>query len=246
VPRDQLPLSIEVGVEDATAPAGAARLPTRVAPMHPSPGFAPFDDPDYLFEPWWPGVRALAWVEDGLLVRLQAEGLADALAAFGELAEELPGRLMADGVILDGWLLALDDGGWLDADLLRRRLAGDRGAGRPAFVASDLLAADGVAWTRRPFGTRRRHLESVLLDGDRCVVSHALVGEGTLLAEALARFGLEAISARRLDARHRSGLAGDAWLRVPVAPALSPERPRLALIQRLPFADEPPVPDGRG
>jgi bifunctional non-homologous end joining protein LigD len=240
VPREQLPLSIEVGVEDATAPHGADRLPARIAPMHPSPGFAPFDDPDYLFEPWWPGVRALAWVEEGKLSRLQAEGLADALAAFGELAEELPGRLMDDGVILDGWLLALDDGGWLDADLLRRRLAGDRGAGRPAFVATDLLAAGGVPWTRRPFGTRRRQLETVLLDGDRCVVSHALVGEGTLLAEALARFGLEAISARRLDARHRSGAAGDAWLRVPVAPALSPERPRLALIQRLPFADDPP------
>ena len=43
----------------------------------------------------------------------------------------------------------------------------------------------------------------MLRDGDRCVVSHALRGEGTLLAEALARFGLNAISARRLDARYR-------------------------------------------
>ena len=244
MPREQLPLSIEQGVEDATESAAAARLPSRIAPMHPSPGFAPFDDPDYLFEPWWPGVRALAWVEDGRLSRLQAEGLADALAAFGELAEELPSRLMEDGVILDGWLLALDEGGWLDPELLRRRLAGDRAAGRPAFVATDLLAAGGALWTRRPFGTRRRYLESVLLDGDRCVVSHALVGEGTLLAEALGRFGLEAISARRLDARHRSGSAGDAWLRVPVAPALSPERPRLALIQRLPFSDDVLNPGG--
>lgn len=238
MPREQLPLSIEVGAEGARAPNGTDRLPARIAPMHPSPGFAPFDDPDYLFEPWWPGVRALAWVEHGALTRLQAEGLADALAAFGELAEELPGRLMEDGVILDGWLLVLDDGGWLDAELLRRRLAGDRRAGRPAFVATDLLAAGGVPWTRRPFAARRAHLESILLDGDRCVVSHALRGEGTLLAEALARFGLEAISARRLDARHRGGPAGDAWLRVPVAPTLRPERPRLALIQRLPLPDE--------
>lgn len=240
MPREQLPLSIEVGVDDPSSTPTAERLPARVAPMQPSPGFAPFDDDAYLFEPWWPGVRALAWVEGGVLGRLQAEGLADALAAFGELAEELPERLMDDGVILDGWLLALDEGGWLDSELLRRRLAGDRLAGRPAFVASDLLAAGGVSWTRRPFAARRRHLESILRDGDRCVVSHAMVGEGTLLAEALARFGLEAISARRLDARHRAGAAGEAWLRVPVAPALSPERPRLALIQRLPFAEDVP------
>ena len=39
-----------------------------------------FDDPDYFFEPWWPGIRALAWVEGGRLIRLRAAGMADALA----------------------------------------------------------------------------------------------------------------------------------------------------------------------
>ena len=66
-------------------------------------------------------------------------------------------------------------------------------------------------------------------------MSHALPGEGTLLAEALGRFGLDAISARRLDARYRSGPAGEAWLRLPLAPEPVTERPRLALIQRLPL-----------
>ena len=164
--------------------------------------------------------------------------MADALTAFGELGEELPERLTEDGVVLDGWLLALDDGGWLDTDLLRRRLAGELGAGRPGFVASDLLWSDGAPWHARRFATRREHLASVLRDGDRCVVSHALRGEGTLLAEALGRFGLTGISARRLDARYRFGAAGEGWLRLPIAPAVRTERPRLALIQRLPL-DEP-------
>lgn len=230
MPGDQLDLSIPPAT-------GASRLPARVTPMQATPGVAPFDDPAYLFEPWWPGVRALAWVEDGRLVRLQAEGLADALTAFAELAEELPERLMRDAVILDGWLLALDEGGWLDTALLRRRLAGDVRAGRPGFVASDLLWSDGVALLRRSFATRRRELESILLDGDRCVVSHALHGEGTLLAEALARFGLDGLSARRLDARYRGGPAGEGWLRIPIAPAEVAERPRLALIQRLPLPE---------
>ncbi len=231
MPGDQLDLSIP------TAP-GASRLPARVTPMQATPGVAPFDDPDYLFEPWWPGVRAMAWVEDGRLVRLRADGLADALTSFAELGDELPERLMRDGVILDGWLLALDEGGWLDTSLLRRRLAGDTGAGRPGFVAADLLWSGGVGLLRRAFATRRRELESILLDGDRCVVSHALRGEGTLLAEALARFGLDGLSARRLDARYRAGAAGEGWLRVPIAPAPQAERPRLALIQRLPLPEE--------
>ncbi len=229
MPGEQLGLPIE--------PDGATeRLPARVQPMQPSEGIAPFDDPAFLFEPWWPGVRATAWVEGHQLIRLEAAGLADALGSFAELADELPERLMDDGTILDGWLLALDEGGWLDTDLLRRRLAGDRRAGRPAFVASDLLWSAGVSWQRRSFAARRRRLEAVLLDGDRCVVSHALVGDGTLLAEALARFGIEGISARRLDARHRGGPAGQAWLRLPIHPVAVTERPRLALIQRLPLS----------
>lgn len=231
MPRDQLDLSIP-------APVGRGRLPARVAPMQPGEGIAPFDDPAYLFEAWWPGIRSQAWIEDGQLIRLRAEGLADALTAFGELADELPERLMEDGVVLDGWLLALDEGGWLDTDLLRRRLTGDRRAGRPAFVASDLLWCGGADWQRRAFSFRRQRLEAVLRDGDRCVVSHALRGEGTLLAEALGRFGLNAISARRLDARYRGGIAGEAWLRVPLVPEPITERPRLALIQRLPFPED--------
>ena len=52
VPGEQLGLPIE-------APAAAPeRLPARIAPMQPTTGAAPFDDPAYLFEPWWPGVRA--------------------------------------------------------------------------------------------------------------------------------------------------------------------------------------------
>ena len=229
MPGEQLDLPIPT--------AASGRLPSRHVPMQPTQGGGPFDDPGYLFEPWWPGVRAQAWVEDGRLGRLRAEGLTDALTAFGELSDELPERLLEDGVLLDGWLLALDDGGWLDTDLLRRRLAGDRSAGRPAYVATDGLWAGGEDLTRRPFGARRQRLESILLDGDRCVVSHALRGEGTLLAEALGRFGLTAMSARRLDARHRAGSAGDAWLRLPLVATDPTERPRLALIQRLPLSE---------
>lgn len=229
MPGEQLALPIEgLGLTE--------RLPSRVPLMQPSTGIAPFDDEAYLFEPWWPGVRAMAWIGDHRLARLEASGLADALGAFPELVEELPDRLVDDGTVLDGWLLVLDVGGWLDADLLRRRLGGDRRAGRPAFVASDLLWSGGASWLRRTFAVRRRRLEQVLTDGDRCVVSRGYRGDGTLLAEALGRFGIDGISARRLDARHRAGPAGEAWLRLPVTPAESVERPQLALIQRLPLA----------
>lgn len=226
VPGEQLPLSIP------SEPA--RRLPARVIAMQPTAGSAPFDDPDYLFEPWWPGVRALAFVEAGRL-HLQAEGLADADAAFAELAEELPRQLMADAVILDGMLLALDREGRLDPGLLRERLAGRHGAGLPAYVAGDVLWSGGEEWTRRRFAARRAHLESVLTGGDRCVVGRAFSRDGTLVAEALSAMGIDGLSARRLDARYRPGTAGDAWLRIPILPIPEGARPSLALIQRLPL-----------
>jgi bifunctional non-homologous end joining protein LigD len=227
---EQLPLEFPGGTR--------GRLPDHIEPMQPSVAAAPFDDPDYLFEPWWPGVRAFAFVEGGAM-RLQAEGLTDALNAVPELVTELPGQLAEDGVVLDGTLVVLDASGALDPELLRARLAGSRrsgDAGRPAYIASDLVWSAGATWTRRPFGERRDRLAAVLRDGDRSVVGRAFRREGTLLAEALGPLGIGALPAKRLDARYRPGRAGEAWLRIPIAPAPpSDARPQLALIQRLPL-----------
>lgn len=195
----------------------------------------PFDDPGYLFEPWWPGARAIAFAERGEL-RLQVAGLADAMGAFPEV-RDLPAQLAEDGVVLDGTLLVLDDAGRPDAGLLRTRLDGRDRPGRPAYVASDLLWAAGQPITRRSFRTRRRWLEAMLEPGDRATVGRGYEREGTLVAEALASLGIEGLSARRLGARYRSGPAGDAWLRASLTPREPRPRPTLALILRLPLGD---------
>jgi bifunctional non-homologous end joining protein LigD len=208
---------------------------------------AAFDDPDYFFEPWWPGVRATAFIEAGAL-RMQIAGLSDPLASFPELGE-LPRQVIDDGLVLDGTLLVLDDEGRPDPDLLRLRLSGtaapDRhepmaasqapAPGRPAYVASDLLWSGGAAWTRRPFRARRDRLTAVLPEGDRVIVGRGYPREGTLVAEALSALGIDGLSARRLSAGHRGGRAGDAWLRAPIVPPEPRPRPTLALILRLPL-----------
>ncbi len=224
--RDQLTL----GIGDERAP----HLPDRVRRMLPTAAEAPFDDPDCLFEPAWPGIRALAFVESGEL-RMEVEGLADPLDVFPEL-RELPRQLGADGVILDGTLLVLDREGRPGPRLLRARLEGLRGPGRPAYLASDLLWSDGEPWTARRYAGRRARLEEILPEGDRIMVARGFVGEGTLVAEALGPLGISRLSARRLSARYRAGLAGDAWTVAPIAGAPPRARPRLALIQRLPLA----------
>jgi bifunctional non-homologous end joining protein LigD len=230
VPSEQLPLPVPPSDDGPTL-----RLPNRVVPMQATQLDAPFDDAGYFFEPWWPGVRAFALAERGRL-RLQADGLADATATFPEM-EELLGQLGEDGVVLDGTLLVLDDDGRPDGGLLRARLAGDPRAGRPAYVASDLLWAGGEPVTRRTFRVRRRWLEALLAAGDRVTVGHGYPGDGTLVAEALATLGIDGLSARQLSARYREGPAGGAWLRAPIIPSEPRARPTLALILRLPLTD---------
>lgn len=230
---DQLSLPLETRLT-------AGGLPEHLRPMQATTVDAPFDDPEFWFEPWWPGVRALAFIE-GRSLRLQVAGLSDALAAFPELTD-LPEQVGEDRVILDGTLLVLDQAGRPDGGLLRRRLGRgsrvSRSAGRPAYVASDLLWSGAASWMRRPFAARRTRLNEVLAPGDRAIVGRGYPREGTLVAEALALLGIEGLSARCLTARYRSGAAGDAWLRAPIVPPEPRPRPTLALLLRLPLDRE--------
>jgi bifunctional non-homologous end joining protein LigD len=225
---EQLPLHID-------ALDQRRRLPARLRPMLPQPGDAPFDDPEWFFEPWWPGTSALAYVED-FRVRLQIVHLADPMAAFPELAT-MGADFANDQLIVEGALLVLDAEGTPDQELLRHRLSvpGSRD-GTPAFVASDLLYDLGEPLLDLPFGARRERLSAVLTDTDRCVVSRGIRGEGFTLAEAITSMGLTEVSARLLSARYRPGLRDGSWLRVPVVetPA-AVTRPLLTLLQRLPI-----------
>ena len=224
---EQLPLQIESPEKRV--------IPLRLKPMLPAATDAPFDDPNWFFEPWWPGASALAYIED-FKVRLDIEHLADPLAAFPELAA-MGEDFAHDQVIVEGALLVLDDEGRPDQEMLRRRLS-EPGVleGTPAFVVSDLLYDLGEPLLDLPFEIRRARLAEALSDTARAVVSRGFRGEGTTLAEAILSMGLTEISARRLSGRYRPGARDEAWLRIPVVEAPeAPTRPLLTLLQKLPL-----------
>lgn len=216
-------------------PARGATLPYRIKPMTPVRAPAPFDDPDWFFEPWWPGTPTLCFLQ-GEHVRLQTPHMADPAEAFPELAV-IRDAFTGDGLVVEGFLLVLDDEGRPDQELLRERLSEDPYAGgQPAFVASDLLYEDNRPLLSRPFGERRERLAGQLTDTDRCVISRGLRGEGLTLAAAVGSLGIAEISARQLSAPYRPGVADEAWLRMPLVEAPAPQmRPLLVLLQRLPL-----------
>jgi len=200
--------------------------------MRPTDGEAPFDDPRYFFEPWWPGIRALVLVEGGA-VRLRAQALTDPTTVFPELAG-IAELVRGDAVVLDATLMVLDARGRPSQSLLERRLRGG-GGGSAAMVASDLLHLDGASLAGRPFGERRGDLAALMAPSPWCLAGRGFVGDGTTVAEALGALGFRALSARRLDARLRMGPAGDAWYRVPVVAAPRELPPLLAVFRRLPL-----------
>jgi bifunctional non-homologous end joining protein LigD len=229
---DQLVLALD---GQLAAPLLDVRAPARPAAMLPGEGPAPFDDDGWFFEPWWPGILATMVIDDGR-VELLANQLADPLPAFPEL-RSVSGQLHARLAVIPGTLLVLDTEGRPDQAALRRRLADpdDRG-GVGAFIAADLLSRDGRPLAETGFAARRSALLETVVDGDRFLSSRGLHGEGRTLADAAASMGIQGISARRLDAPWRSGVAAEAWLRLPVVGrSVGPVRPLLLLLQRLPL-----------
>ena len=84
MPSEQLHLPVPPSEEGP-----ALHLPNRVVPMQATQVDAPFDDADYFFEPWWPGVRAFALaVQRGLVMTPRhVASQASALRLAGRAAE---------------------------------------------------------------------------------------------------------------------------------------------------------------
>ena len=225
-------------------------------PMEPRALPEPFDSDEHLFEPWWGGVRAFAYIGpamaagDGEVRIVDAEG-EDLSAALPELAG-MAVRVAARSAILDGELVVVDGTGRADAAELGRRLAGE--AGQPAaFLAFDVLHLDGRSLLSQPLVKRREILRRILRPGDEVVAVPAIATEGKALFEAVAAQGVAGVLARQRMSPYFPGVRSRLWRFIPVgavvggagedgteplpAPTVA-TAPVLALISRLPLDDE--------
>jgi len=248
--RDQLSLRLEP--EIATLP----NLPDGLRPMLPRPALEPFDSAAHLFEPWWGGLRALAFIgpaetAGGGEVRIVDGAGREVSASLPELGG-MAVRLDARSAVLDGELVAVDEAGRADEAELERRIAGRTGRA-VAFLAFDLLHVDGRSLLTTPLHRRRELLRRILHPGDEVVAVPAIAAEGRALHAAAAAQGIAGVMARQRTSPYLSGVTSRLWRFVPVAPVLaagaraaqatlaledhSPTAaaPVLALISRLPL-----------
>jgi bifunctional non-homologous end joining protein LigD len=185
--------------------------PRDLLPMRATSGAAPTTN-GWAFELKYSGLRALLVNEPGL-VTLSGEDGADITRGFPEV-RRIGRALGAEEVILDGVLLC--DAGpesferrlAAKSDSTVRRIARDQPA---VFAAFDLIWHDGHACWQEPWQRRRERLDGLHLDGDHWRAPPAHIGDGADLMAAARAAGVEALVAKRTDARYEAGTTSDDW-----------------------------------
>jgi bifunctional non-homologous end joining protein LigD len=199
--------------------AVAASMPDVLEPMLATLVDRPFDDPDWLFETKWDGVRTLAYLDEGQ-VRLVSRNHKAMAFRYPELAGLAEGVRAAQAV-LDGEIVSLDDEGHASFQRLQARMGLQDpaeierlAAERPVvFMAFDLLYCDGYDLRAGALVDRQALLRSRLAAGDRLHLSQPLDASGERAYRVAREQGVEGLIAKRKDSPYQSGRSGD-WLKI--------------------------------
>ncbi len=164
------------------------------------------------YEPKWDGFRCIVFRGDGVAdpaVELTSRNERSLTRYFPELVGPLV-ALLPEGAVVDGEIVIPAPGGGLDFDaLLQRihpaasrvqRLAEETPA---AFVAFDVLAADGRSLLEEPLAQRSERLAAMLAGAHAPVHRTPTTTDPGLAHEWFERFegaGLDGVVAKRLDA----------------------------------------------
>jgi len=199
---------------------GYEPMPEKIAPMKARPGSLPADDGAWGYEVKWDGIRAVMFVDHGHLT-LQGRNFSDFTPRYPEL-RELARSLGAARILLDGEVVALDEGGRPSFERLQSRmhLASDSAVRRrmrdiPAtYVIFDLLYLDGHTTLGLPYSERRRVLRELELQGPYWRTPAHHEGEGEALLEATKELGVEGVVAKKLDSTYEPGRRSSCWLKI--------------------------------
>ena len=194
-------------------------LPT-LTPMLATAETEAFDDPGWIFEPKWDGVRTLAVCGDE--TKLISRNNNDMTATYPEL-QRLHEQLVALDAVVDGEIVAFDKGRPSFEKLQSRiNLQNERDIKRAmkscpvTFLAFDLLYLDGHQVTSEKIENRKEMLEELVVPSPLVQVSTVVAEEGCALSEAAKARGLEGIVAKRLGSPYRPGRRSKDWLKIKV------------------------------
>ncbi len=213
VPAHRIPASQLV-------PAGKVEaMPAKLAPMLAEAGDAPFNRVEWMWEPKLDGYRVLAFIDERG-VRLRSRRGLELADKFPQLAAEL-GKQAAQGMILDGELVAFDASGKPSFAALQdraqlktaREVAAADQSLPVVFCCFDLLHFAGIGLRDRPYKDRHRYLAQCLLPSSHVQLVHVAEDGIALQAAALAS-GFEGVIGKRKESRYEAGRRSASWLKV--------------------------------
>jgi bifunctional non-homologous end joining protein LigD len=212
---------------DEPAAGELPAAPPALEPMLATLAADPFDDPHWLFEVKWDGVRAIATTVrpgtggDGS-TRLVSRLGNDISEGYPELAA-LWERVIARNAVIDGEIVAFDERGNPSFQRLQRRMH-VRGAQLDrlrrqvpvVYVAFDLLWMDGEPLTDLPLEERLGLLNELIVPGEHLRRSEPIAEHGLALYQAAGQRGLEGVIAKRLGSRYQPGRRSRDWLKLKI------------------------------
>ncbi len=186
--------------------------------MEPVSRPEPFDDPAFLFQLKWDGLRMLAILpgNEGPVILQNRRGRTrtGAYPELGRLSLVLPGR----EAIFDGEVVVLREGRPSFQAVMRRELGGPGGGRLQShpirYMVFDLLWLDGEDLRARPLEERLLKLKSLLEPRFHWGLVESHPGQGKRLFQAVEAEGLEGIVAKRLGSPYTPGKKSDAWIKV--------------------------------
>lgn len=218
LPRAGVPLP---AYSPAFAP-GARRAPSPApfGPMLAAPGDAPFDDPAWIFEPKFDGIRAVAQLEHGH-VELRSRRKLSLTAQYPAVVSALRTQ-PANAAVFDGELVAFDESGRPSFERLQQRMnLGDAHEIREAdahipvaYLVFDLLYLDGYDLSRVPLRDRKELLARVLVPSGLIAPVEFVPGDGVEAFRAAVDLGFEGVIAKRLDSLYQKGRRSPSWRKI--------------------------------
>ncbi|RYY85300.1 MAG: DNA ligase D, partial [Chitinophagaceae bacterium] len=191
--------------------AKAKPMPQLMAPMMATLVDEVFDDANWLYEIKWDGYRAVGYVQGGN-VELMSRNEKPFTDKYTPVAEAL--AALPFDAIFDGEIVAVDDGGMANFQLLQNW---QNAPVSLRYYIFDLLWVAGYDVTALPLLERKKLLEQLLPKDDAVLhYSDHVLGKGTPFFNAALKQGLEGIMGKRADSIYTVGARSADWLKIKV------------------------------
>ena len=168
-----------------------------------------FDDPKWIFEIKWDGYRAIAEI-NGKDTRLYSRNGLSFSNKYPTIYNEI--RKIKKKVVLDGEIVALDDNGMPNFQLLQQY--GDNPEAPLVYYVFDCLYVNGKSMEDKPLLERKKLLKELLPKSDTILYCDHIETMGKEFFKLMKKQGLEGMIAKRAESNYLENSRSDEWLKI--------------------------------